>query len=52
MGEAGAEQVEVVIRVFPHFSPATPSPLFSVLLRVELLDDLEELGVPGVQFII
>lgn len=30
-----------------------PSPLlFSILLRVELFDDLEELGISSVQFII
>lgn len=39
----------------PHEPRASspPSPLlFSILLRVELFDDLEELGIPGVQFII
>ena len=36
--------------------PSPPAPpgclLFSILLRVELFDDLEELGVPSVQVII
>lgn len=32
--------------------PPSLSPLFLVLLRIELLDDLEELGIPSVQFFI
>lgn len=32
--------------------PPARSPLVSVLLGVELLNDLEELGIPSVQFII
>lgn len=48
-----------VIRGAHPFLMAGPSPhappsclLFSILLRVELFDDLEELGVPSVQVLI